>query len=257
MLQEKRKKDRLKILNMLLRIAVVFVIIEQFRLQNYSSAVLAIITLIMFLIPSFIERKLLFEIPDIIESMLLVSIFASVILGEISFYYVLIPHFDSILHVLNGFSTAAIGYSFINYINHGRKLTMILSPSFTILYIICFAVTAGVMWEFFEFFGDSVFGKDMQKDVYINQINSILLNPEELNEPARISIDSVVINGVKWQAYVDIGLIDTMKDMLLNFGGAVVFVVYAYFRVKKGGTNNLEEFLLQDRQKNEKTKNNT
>ena len=254
MFQEKRKKNLLEILNMYIRIAVIFVIIEQFRLQNYQSAILAVITLVFFMLPRMIEKKIHIEIPDIIESMILISIYASVILGEISYYYVLFSPWDTILHLLNGFITAAIGYSFIDFINHGRKFTMVFSPAFTMLYIICFAATAGVLWEIFEFSGDSLFGKDMQKDVYINQINSILLNPEELNEPVKITFDSVVINGNEWQDYVDIGLIDTMKDMILNIIGAIVFAVYLYFRIKKTGGNNLEEFLVQFQQKNKKTK---
>jgi hypothetical protein len=240
-----------KILNLFLRLAVILVIIEQFRLQNYESAILAVITLIVFIFPVFLKKKI--EIPDIIESMLLIAIYASVILGEIKLYYVIIPHWDSIVHILDGFILAAIGYSLINFINKGHKLSMILSPAFTVLYIICFAVTMGVIWELFEYFGDSVFGKDMQKDVYINQINSILLNQDNMNIPAKISIDSVVINGKEWQSYVDIGLIDTMKDMLLNLVGAVFFAVYSYFRIKRSGANVLEDLLLEKNEKNKKT----
>ena len=35
--------------------------------------------------------------------------------------------------------------------------------------------------------------------------------------------------------YLDIGIIDTMKDLLVNFIGAVVFSFIGYFYVKKKG----------------------
>ena len=35
--------------------------------------------------------------------------------------------------------------------------------------------------------------------------------------------------------YLDIGIIDTMKDLFVNFIGAVVFSVIGYFYVKKKG----------------------
>ena len=253
MLQEKKKKTLLKILYLLVRSAVVIVIIEQFRLQNYSSALLAAFTFLVFIIPSFIERRMHVRIPDYIESMLLISIFASVILGEIGSFYILFPHWDNILHVLNGFMAGAIGYSLIDIANRKKGITEVISPAFTMLFIICFAIALGDLWEFCEFMGDSFFGKDMQKDVYIDQINSILLNPENVNVPVRISIDSVVVNGEKWPGYVDIGLIDTMKDMLLNISGAVVFAVYFIIRIKKKGKNEQQKYLLHKDEKMKKS----
>ena len=35
--------------------------------------------------------------------------------------------------------------------------------------------------------------------------------------------------------YLDIGLLDTMNDLFVNFIGAVVFSVIGYFYVKAGG----------------------
>ena len=35
--------------------------------------------------------------------------------------------------------------------------------------------------------------------------------------------------------YLDIGLIDTMKDLMVNFLGAVVFSIIGYFYVKEKG----------------------
>ena len=99
-------------------------------------------------------------------------------------------------------------------------------------------MTIGVLWEFFEFFADYFLKLDMQKDTVIHSINSVLLNPDGVNVPYHIKdITSTVVNGVDLgiNGYLDIGLIDTIKDLLVNFIGAVVFSVIGYFYTKKKG----------------------
>lgn len=93
-------------------------------------------------------------------------------------------------------------------------------------------MTIGVLWEFFECAMDLFFHMDMQKDTIVTSINSVLLNPEGLNQMIRIdNIQSTVVNGqdLGIQGYLDIGLLDTMKDLFVNFIGAVVFSVIGYF----------------------------
>lgn len=86
----------------------------------------------------------------------------------------------------------------------------------------------------FEFGMDMLFGKDMQKDTVITTINSMLLSGqpnviEHINDIGQTLVDgkNLGING-----YLDIGLIDTMKDLLVNFVGAVVFNVAGFFYIK-------------------------
>ena len=57
-------------------------------------------------------------------------------------------------------------------------------------------MTIGVLWEFFECAMDMFFQMDMQKDTIITSINSVLLNPEALNEAIRIKdIQNTLVNG--------------------------------------------------------------
>ena len=44
--------------------------------------------------------------------------------------------------------------------------------------------------------------------------------------------------------YLDIGLLDTMKDLFVNFIGAVVFSVFGYFYVKYKGKGRLVPSLI-------------
>ena len=80
-------------------------------------------------------------------------------------------------------------------------------------------------------------GRDMQKDTIINSINSVLLSGGT-NDVTRIKeISETVINGKSLgiNGYLDIGLIDTMKDLLVNFVGAVIFNFVGYFYLKDRG----------------------
>ena len=77
----------------------------------------------------------------------------------------------------------------------------------------------------FRVWQDVFFHTDMQKDTWIYAVSSVNLNPDGHNVPVQVAVDSVVVNGETWPGYLDIGLIDTMKDLLVNFIGAVIFSV--------------------------------
>ena len=103
-------------------------------------------------------------------------------------------------------------------------------------------MTIGVVWEFFEFGMDQLAGFDMQKDTVIHVIRSVTLDPERHNVPYEISgITETVVNGQELGlgGYLDIGLIDTMQDLIVNFIGAFVFSVIGFFYVKNRGKGKL------------------
>lgn len=236
---EYRKNKWLFFTYFVLRIAVVGVMIAQFFNQNYENMFFCLLTLFLFTIPSFIERRIKIDVPDTLEIIILLFIFAAEILGEIGEYYVHVPHWDTMMHTLNGFLCAAIGFSMIDILNRSAQFAFSLSPFFVALVAFCFSMTIGVLWEFFEFAMDSFFLTDMQKDTVVSTISSVLLHPEGRNIPVIVDIESVVINGEAWNygGYVDIGLIDTMKDLIVNFIGAIVFSVIGYFYVKRRGSD--------------------
>jgi hypothetical protein len=198
------------------------------------------------MIPSFIERRIHIDIPDTLEVIILLFIFSAEILGEIRSYYLIFPYWDTTLHTLNGFLAAAIGLSLIDILNKNDRFAITLSPVFVALVAFCFSMTIGVLWELFEFSMDKFLGFDMQKDTYIQTINSVLLNKQGLNVPVKTTIDSLTVNGESWASYIDIGLIDTMMDLFVNFVGAAVFSVFGYFYVKHRGKGNfLKRFILK------------
>ncbi len=233
---QKKKRFRTKI-EMVLYILVILSGVRQFMLGSYHNMFLCVLTLILFSIPKIIDRRLGVSIPVALETIILLFIFSAEILGEINAFYIKIPIWDTMLHTMNGFLMAAGGFSLIDIFNRSEKFTLRMSPYFVAFTAFCFSMTTGVLWEFFEFGLDIFFGTDTQKDWIVTTINSVELNPAGTNEVVSVAVNSVVINGEEWNlgGYLDIGLIDTMKDMIVNFVGAVVFSLIGIVYLKNRG----------------------
>ena len=231
----------------ILRLITIGNMIFQFYNGNYESGFVCILTLILLIMPSLIQVSLRIEFPTVLEIIVLLFIFAAEILGEIQEFYIIFPFWDTLLHTLNGFLMAAIGLSLVNLLNKSDKLTFSLSPLFTAIVAFCFSMTIGVLWEMFEFAMDQLFLLDMQKDTIIHQISTVMLDPEGGNAREVIkNIQDVVINGEELGlgGYLDIGLLDTMYDLIVNFIGAVVFAVIGYFYAKGKDENSIVRRLL-------------
>ncbi len=213
-----------------------------------ENAFVCVLALILFGLPLFIEKRLALDIPPVMEGIIYCFIYSAEILGEIRSFYTLIPGWDTILHTINGFIVAAIGFCLVDLFNRSEKFSLKLSPAFLAIVAFCFSMTVGVLWEFFEFGADMLLGTDMQKDFVVQQINSVSLDPDGLNNVVKVPVESVIVNGEDWMrkpgGYLDIGLIDTMKDLMVNFVGAVVFSVIGFFYVKKQGKGRIAASLI-------------
>lgn len=221
-----------------LRLLVILMMILQIFNRNYENVFLCVLTLILLLIPSLIQINLKIELPTALEITILVFIFAAEILGEIQSYYIKFPFWDTVLHTINGFLMAAIGFALVDILNRSKKFSIQLSPVFLAIVAFCFSMTIGVIWEFFEYGMDQFFGLDMQKDTVIQGFSSVLLDPTKSNIPVPVQdITEVLVNGrnLGLGGYLDIGLIDTMNDLFVNFVGAVLFSIIGYFYVKSRG----------------------
>lgn len=238
-----------------LRLLVIIVMILQIFNRNYENVFLCILTLLLLVIPSLVQVTMKIELPTTLEIIILVFIFAAEILGEIREFYIVFPFWDTVLHTLNGFLAAAIGFSLVDLLNRSERMVFQLSPLFTAIVAFCFSMTIGVIWEFFEFGMDQFFALDMQKDTVLHSISSVMLDPAGGNVPTAIQhITEVTVQGkdLGLGGYLDIGLIDTMKDLLVNFVGAVVFSVFGYFYVKNRGKGNLVGRFVPRRKKEER-----
>ena len=254
---------------LVLRILVVATMVAQFFNGNYENVMLCVLTLVLFMLPSFCERRLHIDLPDTLEVIVLLFIFSAEILGEIQEFYILIPGWDTVLHTLNGFLCAAIGFSIVNILNGDKHTSMHLSPFYMAVTAFCFSMTIGVLWEFFEWGMDNLVGLDMQKDTVLTGFNTVMLDPQGRNVAYHVRnvTDTILVfadgstMSMGLGGYLDIGLMDTMKDLLVNLIGAVVFSVFGYFYVKSKGKGkvarnfipNVLEHPVKDAENPEKT----
>lgn len=197
-----------------LRVLVTLVMILQMFNRNYENVFLCLLTLVLMIMPSVLQVTFKIEFPSTLEVVILLFIFAAEILGEISSFYMQFKYWDTVLHTLNGFVCAGLGFSMVDILNRQKKLKFELSPLFMAIMAFCFSMTIGVLWEFFEYAMDMLFGLDMQKDTIM-----------------------------KATGYVDIGLIDTMNDLIVNFIGATIFSIWGYIHIKHKPDSKIRGFV--------------
>lgn len=247
MKREKAKKPRRKVFDfeemrrhkvkaavyIILRVITVGVAVFSAVNGHWENTMTCLLTLLLMLIPSFIDHRMKIALPTVMEIIVIVFVFAANILGEIAAVYESFPLLDTILHTLNGFICAGVGFGLIDILNRDARVRVNLAPIFVCLFSFCFSMTAGTVWEFFEFGMDMLFAKDMQKDTVIQTVNSVLLTGGGKDVTHIQNITDTVVNGTRLgiDGYLDIGLIDTMKDMIVNFIGAVVFNIFGYFYI--------------------------
>ncbi len=229
----------------ILRVLVVLVMVVQMYRENYFDVFLCVLTLVLFMIPAFADRRLNIEVPSALEIIILLFIFSAEILGEINNFYGIFHNWDTMLHTINGFMMAAIGFALIDILNNNPKFHFTASPIFVAFVAFCFSMTVGVVWEFFEFSADTLFNTDMQKDFIYQTISTVHepINASGENSPVVVKDIQTVITGtvdgeyVEYviDGYLDIGIKDTMKDLMVNCIGAIVFSIIGVFYIKGRG----------------------
>lgn len=237
-----KKKRNVAVVYWVLRFSVIAVMIAQFFNRNFENVFLCVLTLILLLMPTIMERRLQIDLPNALEIIIMLFIYAAEIMGEIQSFYTTYHGWDTMLHTMNGFLCAAIGFCLVDLFDRSEKFSLSLSPKYMAIVAFCFSMTVGVLWEFFECAMDQFLFLDMQKDTIVNTISTVMLDPTGGNSPQIIrGITDVILVTDQGEiplglgGYLDIGLLDTMKDLFVNFIGAVVFSIVGYFYVKGRG----------------------
>ena len=223
-----------------LRLLVIVTLVRCVFTQRWENVAVCVLALVLFLVPSLIEKSFSLDIPPAFEAIIFLFIYAAEILGEVDHFYVHIPGWDTMLHTMNGFLAAAVGFSMLYLLN--RKSDKInLSPAYLAMVAFCFSMTVGVCWEFVECASDLFLAQDMQKDTIVQQIDSVSLDPAQDQNIVRVSgitrttVEASDGTHVIEGGYLDIGLLDTMKDLFVNFLGALAFSILGYALVVNGG----------------------
>lgn len=233
----KETKEKSLLVYLILRFLVIICMVLEILRGDLNNAFLCFLSLLLFTIPTLIEDKFKIGIPSLLESIIYLFIFSAEILGEINNFYGNIPYWDTILHTINGFLAAGVGFSLVDILNKSSK-NIKLSPLYVAIVAFCFSMTIGVLWEFFEYGMDRYLKLDTQKDRIVNVISTVKLDPNNENKAIIIDNikethiitdnDKIVIEG----GYLDIGINDTMKDLIVNFIGAVCFSTIGYLYIK-------------------------
>lgn len=181
------------------RFALILLLIRAYIIGDHSQDFIALITLAMTYYPSILAKQFGVYLPNSMQIIITSFIFAAQYLGEIKDFYYVIPYWDLILHSISGILLGTLGFMFVYLLNAREDEKIKLSPKFVVVFAFCFGLSIGVFGEFFEFGVDRILGGNMQK----------FRMPDED------------------------GLIDTMIDLFVDAGGALVACIAGWFYIKK------------------------
>ena len=224
-----------------LRALVIAVLVRSVFIQQWENVFVCVLTLVLLLIPPIVERSLHIDLPTTLEILVFCFVFCAEILGEIECYYIRFAFWDTALHTINGFMFAAFGFCLVDVLNENKRFRFELSPIYLAVVAFCFSMTIGVLWEFFEFSADLFLHTDMQKDTVLTRFASTALDATHSNHAVQVrdivrtTIETADGETIVMPGYLDVGLVDTIKDMMVNFVGAVVFSTIGFFYVKHRG----------------------
>lgn len=147
----------------------------------------------------------------------------SPILGEAYHLYTVIPFYDDILHFVGGVVFAIFGVFLFGFFSKETKRSVFLCGIFAL----CFSISISALWEIAEFTSDSLLHTDTQKDTVITEIYSTHLSDSPHTTGSIENITEVTVNGspLGTNGYLDIGLLDTMRDIIMETMGALVYCI--------------------------------
>lgn len=166
-----------------------------------SQCILGVVAL---LLPGMLQHKLRIDIPSNMLILYTIFLYSAIYLGEVKSFYYNVSNWDNILHTFSGAMIGALGFSIVTLLNKTEEVPMNLSPLFVVLFSFCFAVTLGVVWEFYEFTFDGLLGLNMQKFA--------LENGTQLIGRAALT--------------------DTMVDLFVDTVGALIISIIGYISLK-------------------------
>lgn len=81
-----------------------------------------VLTLGLLMLPLFIDRKLSVALPSVLETIVVLFVFAANVMGELGAFYEKIPIWDSLLHTVNGFICAGVGFGLTDILNRSERV---------------------------------------------------------------------------------------------------------------------------------------
>ncbi|MGM0548749.1 MAG: hypothetical protein ACQER0_05690 [Bacillota bacterium] len=178
--------------------------------KNWLNLFTSVLAIILIYLPAYLTDNGYLKIPNALQFLIVVFIFAAMYLGEQQNFYYRFWWWDSMLHMIYGMGMGFIGFVMVYILNNNEKIDMMLSPVFIAIFAFCFAVTIGVFWEIFEFWMDTIFSLNMQKS----------------------------------------GIVDTMFDLMEDCIGAFVTSTIGYFYIKNRKPSRFQRYLSEVLERN-------
>lgn len=202
----------------------VFTVIMLFAGGEPDRTLLAFGTLLLAALPLLLEKLFhcRISLPVYIFSL---AYAIGPMLGHCWKLYYTVPVWDKLLHISGGVMFAILGAYFFDLLIKGKGSTAART-----VFALCFSMAIAAVWEFCEFGADTFLGMDMQDDTVIHSLTSYLLDGTVGVTGSIPDIQSVAVNGVPLpvDGYIDIGLIDSMLDMMLESLGALATCVFLW-----------------------------
>lgn len=203
------------------QLLAVYTIVQVLVREQHGRLLMAVVTPLLIMLPYGVERLLRCRIA---LPVYLFGLFYAIgpMLGQCHNFYYTIPWWDKMLHVFGGVMFAFGGWFLFQKFTspQGRRQWM------AALFTLCFSMAIAAAWEFCEYGADRFLGMDMQDDTVITEMRSYLLDSATGEVGELTDISRVTVNGrpLPVEGYIDIGLHDTMWDMMLETLGTVIVV---------------------------------
>lgn len=179
--------------------------------QQWLNVVIITGIIIISLYPIFLAKQFHLRIPPEFQLLTIGFVFAAVFLGEVHGYYTRFWWWDIALHTSSGFLLGIIGFLLVYLLNESDRIDLHMRPGFLAFFAFLFALGMGALWEIFEFTMDSLFAMNMQKPMFGDYS----------------------------------GLTDTMWDLIVDAGGALVISILGYGYLKTTDDNSFLERMIQ------------
>lgn len=201
---------------LLFKIAIFFNLLYFIIHKEWFAIFICFLNFILCVVADIIQKK--FKYSDFFHLLVYIFLIGSLLFGEVYYFYSKIWFFDVILHVLSSFIVSGLFICIVKFFKYKVDGFML------IVCIFSFAMMIASLWEITEFSIDKIFSTDMQKDTVINEINSIYLSNDGKSVVKRV-INNMSMGRYNISGYLDIGLYDTMWDLICAVFGSLLFIV--------------------------------
>ncbi len=196
---------------------------QEVRGEMLYNLVMYFITFIIFLAPRILKKGANIIVPTELHVLIAMLAFGALVLGDTQSFYSIYPWWDSFLHFIGGIILSLTGYWIIKLIMQEKSEYIYLNKVFTVIFVICFSLAAGAVWEIWEYSYDEVLGENSQR-------HSIVVEDPTLGKQYVGKVGHDALN-------------DTMKDLMLDLGGSIVACTYGTIKINHDEKKQKEDMI--------------